>query len=355
MCALDICVQLERLGLSPQIGLSSGYAFCGVIGRPFRKSYHVHGDCAVMCQALSWEAETRKDMILIDEATYSKVNDVLLMEQVCFTSSLFGKDIQIKGFRFAVKDKKIHHRRMSHGGGITVRETLFSEEIMDTQMTRYWNMKAFLPKSIPSRGHMKATKQIIGALNGASTLRDPHVVILSGQIGSGKKAALRHAVSCVDMKVTATFAPAFQREKNYSAMANVILKYMKNIGIDKESEIQNKMIQMLGGSKAPLTELLCVTNKLFYLKFPETKAAKAIAHYEDEDDRAQMYDCAKRCIVLEMLSKIAEDKDGGGCVMIITDGLNMDEGSWKIVRFFVFNPYVNKLISLSDSIISTLF
>ena len=41
-----------------------------------------------------------------------------------------------------------------------------------------------IPKSIPSRGHMKATKQLVGALRGASTLKDPHVVILKGRIGT---------------------------------------------------------------------------------------------------------------------------------------------------------------------------
>ena len=145
LCAMDICVQLERLGLSPRVGLSSGYAFCGVIGRPFRKSYHVHGDCAVMCQALSWEAETRKCMILIDDTTYSNVKDVLLMEDVgLFTSSLFGNDIKIRGYRFPAKDKTRHHRRMSHAGGLNVRDNLVAEELMDTQMTRYWDLKAFV-------------------------------------------------------------------------------------------------------------------------------------------------------------------------------------------------------------------
>ena len=150
--------------------------------------------------------------------------------------------------------------------------------------------------------------------------------------GTGKKAALRHAVSCVDIKVTATFAPAFQRVKPYAAIANVILKYFKNAGVDSGEKIQNKMIEMMGGKNAPLTKLLSFVNKLFYLEFPVTKEAKKVLDHDDEDDREHMEDCAKRCIILTMLSKIAEDRAGGGRVLIITDGLNMDESSWTIIN-----------------------
>ena len=102
-------------------------------------------ETVVMCQALSWEAETRKCMILIDDTTYSNVKDVLLMEDAgVFTSSLFGNDIKIRGYRFPVKDKTRHHRRMSHAGGLNVRDNLVAEELMDTQMTRYWDLKAFV-------------------------------------------------------------------------------------------------------------------------------------------------------------------------------------------------------------------
>jgi len=97
--------------------------------------------------------------------------------------------------------------------------------------------------------------------------------------------------------------------------------------------MQAKISEMLGDTM--LFKLAAELNALFYLAFPSTAASHEIDTHGDKTGIEHMRDCAQRCLLLELMWKIAADKKSYR--IIIDDGLYIDEGSFAVLQDMLSN------------------
>lgn len=70
LSALQICTQLHKLNLVPSIGVTTGTAFCGVIGTRNRREYSILGDTVnLAARLMSWVDHELGGGVLCDPAT----------------------------------------------------------------------------------------------------------------------------------------------------------------------------------------------------------------------------------------------------------------------------------------------
>jgi len=215
---------------------------------------------------------------------------------------------------------------MSHDAALSKVATK-GQEVLDQQMQQLWTTKQLKPRSCPERVGCAISKKLTAALV-AGAKADSKVVILMGHRGFGKTTLLSHCAQASGVDVLYSFAPAFQRQKHYSTVSNVVLAYLKLNGCTDPAAMQKKVKEMLGATK--LFELAAELNHLLYLDFPSTAASHEIDTHGDATEIEHMRDCAQRCLMLELMWKIAADKKNYR--IIIDDGLYIDEGSFSILH-----------------------
>src|SRR5262249_30505771 len=77
LASMTICLKLGELGLQPSIGVTTGTAFCGLVGGRVRREYSVLGDSVNLSARLMQYATKNGKGIICDSATsYSAQNFV---------------------------------------------------------------------------------------------------------------------------------------------------------------------------------------------------------------------------------------------------------------------------------------
>ena len=70
-CAMQICTELrKRRGLYPSVGVTTGAAFCGIIGNRNRREYSILGDCVNLSARLMQHAKGLGGGVVCDGATW---------------------------------------------------------------------------------------------------------------------------------------------------------------------------------------------------------------------------------------------------------------------------------------------
>ena len=101
LAAMSILSSLHELGKNGSIGITTGVAFCGVVGtRGNRREYSVIGDTINTAARLMVESKKRDSGHLMDEATAKSVSDDLSIESVG-SVQLKGKAHEIPIFQVA--------------------------------------------------------------------------------------------------------------------------------------------------------------------------------------------------------------------------------------------------------------
>ena len=82
LSSLAICAELAKLGLRGSVGITSGAAFCGVVGHQGnRREYTVLGDIVNLSARLMQRAKSENGGVITDEATKLRSHDVLHFEE----------------------------------------------------------------------------------------------------------------------------------------------------------------------------------------------------------------------------------------------------------------------------------
>ena len=89
LAALAICARLIDLGLKPSVGVTTGMAFCGIVGTRGRREYSVLGDKVNLAARLMQHASTGAGGVLCDHETRYAAKDRLHFEDAV--------SIQVKG------------------------------------------------------------------------------------------------------------------------------------------------------------------------------------------------------------------------------------------------------------------
>ncbi|CEO99499.1 Phosphodiesterase [Plasmodiophora brassicae] len=80
LASLVICNQLSKLGVVPAIGITTGTAFCGVVGSRSRREYSVLGDVVNLSARLMQYAKTQGGGVLVDHTTQYSARDCIAFE-----------------------------------------------------------------------------------------------------------------------------------------------------------------------------------------------------------------------------------------------------------------------------------
>ena len=82
LASLNLCAALEKLGLSASCGITTGTAFCGVVGSTTRKEYSVLGDCVNLSARLMQASCGYGGGIICDKATTDLVGPMLKFQHL---------------------------------------------------------------------------------------------------------------------------------------------------------------------------------------------------------------------------------------------------------------------------------
>ena len=78
-----MCAELHSLGFCPSVGITTGIAFCGVVGsRGTRREYTVLGDIVNLSARLMQYATVNGGGVVVDEATMVAARDRLFFERL---------------------------------------------------------------------------------------------------------------------------------------------------------------------------------------------------------------------------------------------------------------------------------
>ena len=118
LSSLGLCARLYQMGKIASIGVTTGVAFCGVVGGNARREYSVLGDVVNLSARLMQRSQKEGGGVLCDAATKYGVRDGLV-----FAS--FGT-IKVKGKQIPVKVFRPYPEIPGGGSGSSARKTLRS-------------------------------------------------------------------------------------------------------------------------------------------------------------------------------------------------------------------------------------
>ena len=98
LASLGLCAKLYQMGKTASIGVTTGVAFCGVVGGNTRREYSVLGDVVNLSARLMQRAQKEGGGVLCDAATKYRVRGGLVFARFG-TIKVKGKKVPVKVFR----------------------------------------------------------------------------------------------------------------------------------------------------------------------------------------------------------------------------------------------------------------
>ena len=98
LASLGLCARLYQMGKTASIGVTTGVAFCGVVGGNARREYSVLGDVVNLSARLMQRAQKEGGGVLCDASTKYRVRGGLVFARFG-TIKVKGKKVPVKVFR----------------------------------------------------------------------------------------------------------------------------------------------------------------------------------------------------------------------------------------------------------------
>lgn len=249
LASLKTCGSLGIVGLKASIGITSGAAFCGVVGHQGnRREYTVLGDIVNLSARLMQRAKSERGGVITDEATKLLAEDVLHFEQ--------RPEIMVKGKHDSIKIHRPYPRMsilMEHhlhsaskpssiasdvSGHIqrtkpmaNVMLTMHLVQVRDAK--RWHSLQGRAHKTIPtdiveSECFQQNTKAILDQCTGLNRATRNGAIILQGDIGVGKTILTRNVLTKpLPCRVLSATASAFAIQKPYAVWIDLLAEYVR--------------------------------------------------------------------------------------------------------------------------------
>jgi len=288
--ALAMVDGLKRLGVSCSIGISTGRAFCGVLGGADRREYTVIGDMVNLSARLMQSAQGG---ILCDEETYRASQT-----RMAFRAS---RPIVIKGKADPVT---AYRPTGEHADAVLV------------------------PQAGPD-----PTSEMVGRsvesdeLNSMlAALVDGHseILVIEGEAGIGKSRVVEHLLGEADalgLRILFGAGDAIESTSPYRAWGPILGQLLGFDAIPDDREAQrNRVIDTLTGDDE-LAQLSPLVNAVLSLGIPDTEFTDSM----DAEVRADNL----QLIVTHILQSAADD---GPLLLVFDDAQWIDPSSWQLAR-----------------------
>ncbi|ULQ57687.1 AAA family ATPase [Flavihumibacter rivuli] len=281
--AIQIHEVLEGEGFDNSIGVTSGRAFCGILGNDLLRQYTVIGDVVNLAARLS---QLRKRGVCCDEATMKGATGVFH----------FGEPLMlaVKGQSNLVKVWEVDHQNLVQAG---------------------------VHFDIPVVGRAKELQELLQhfktVANGGRV-----AVLMEGESGLGKTKLLnefrKNLPQQGNIKVLVTAGDAVEKDIPYFPWRSIFSALSGVDGIADLSQQQEHLSRFLGDSNQSSGALL---NGVFGFTLPESDQVRAMAPHQRAEE-------TKRLLV-SLLAREAEDQK---LVVIIDDAQWLDDTSWTLLK-----------------------
>lgn len=225
LASLNLCAALEKLGLSASCGITTGTAFCGVVGSTTRKEYSVLGDCVNLSARLMQASCGYGGGIICDKATTDLVGSLLKFQHL---APIFvkGKSVPISIAKpYVIPESEIDDASSSKMGMLYSKQLAFFDKA-----------NAVRPVVNGDLGRTPNAKRIVQVLSTASSGGggDTNVVLVTGEMGVGKSTLLSHCLHTIraterETPVVCVATDPFRRHLACDIWARVVVSYLRDI------------------------------------------------------------------------------------------------------------------------------
>ncbi len=288
--AMAVEAELHALGMRYAIGVTTGRAFCGIVGNEYRREYTILGDIVNLAARLMQAAAA---CILCDAATYHATSSRILFEG-SDPLDVKGRATPVEVYRPREPITNIirHHRAMV--GRVNERSLLAS------QLQLVWRRR--------ERG---------------SDHGEALVLVIEGEAGMGKSRLVEELQTHADMigiRTLTSLGDAVESSTPYYAWRRVFSQLLDLDTMDDPEERRQHM-QTLLAAEPSLSEQLPLLNAVLPLEIPENEWSRHVSGQALAD--------ATRAFLLQILNLFLSRIPS---VVIVENAHWLDSASWSLVQ-----------------------
>jgi class 3 adenylate cyclase/tetratricopeptide (TPR) repeat protein len=290
LAAREMARLLQEINVQTSIGVTTGRAFCGVLGGERRREYTVIGDMVNLSARLMQAAQGG---ILCDDETYRACQ-----LRVAFRAS---RPIAIKGKAepvVAYSPTGEHPEEVESGS---------ARSVNSTQM-------------VGRAGESHALNQTLESLGGG----EGEVTVLVGEAGIGKSRLIEYLLNQarpIGVQTLVGAGDAIEATSPYRAWRPILRQLLGLQKLPADREIQRNHVISVLSEIGDLSGISPVINAILPLDFPESELTQAMSG----DVRADNI----QAIVTALVQAAAEK---GPLLLVFDDAQWLDPSSWQLAR-----------------------
>ncbi len=349
--AMQICTELKNLeGLYPSVGVTTGAAFCGIIGNRLRREYSILGDCVNLSARLMSHAAGMGGGVVCDGASWHHAQHDLSFHPLG-KIQVKGKSKLIKIFHpygkdfipcFQKQDEKGHGRTTAKS--VSRRFSLSNVGLIRSLNTGVLNPRSWLNSGMDtSKSKLRTNTHAIANFSKrqfeppvfheilrqaerherAAKAGKGSVLLVQGEVGLGKTrlCARIHEMMANQISCFYSKAHGFNVGTALSSFKPMITRMLDPADTDDEKVQTRKVLQVLKSAKIPVEMAGVLSVVMGRDFFPESKTVKAMSN------KHKMLMCIKvfKAII------VAHCKKNKATVLMLDDAIFLDEESWLLL------------------------
>ncbi|NJN67534.1 MAG: adenylate/guanylate cyclase domain-containing protein [Chloroflexaceae bacterium] len=233
--------ELQALGMRCAIGVTTGQAFCGVIGSDQRREYTILGDVVNLAARLMQQAASDDDAILCDGATCSAAQPRLVFEALS-PVVVKGRSDPVEVYRPLRQEPHMMRAQEVLIGRVRERTLLMARlQAMRRGGANWWNR------------------------------REPSVLLIEGEAGIGKSRLLddvRHQAETLGIEVLTGAGEAIEQTTPYYPWRQVFTQVLGLEATSEPSRQRQHVLETLASEPAMLRQA-SLLNAVLPLELPE--------------------------------------------------------------------------------------